>query len=353
MRMIKPGFEIYDIPDATDHDAVLMHLEKIGRTCYKSEDMITTDSASKFLQNIRNRKHWAMLEHYIFVVSIPEWMYDNIKHLIVEACYNEDSEFILKSSFLHITEWNDCNNQKYNYLASFSATTLNYLIACDLVNDGLGNPIAQLFQFMKNRYPELMMDPNGIIRECDSSIEFLSRDEIKSLPNWLREIHDFMSVKFTVDRGVTHEIVRHRPASYAQESTRYCNYSKGKFGNEITVITPSFFAKEDNDAVDNLMFDMWKHSCEVAEREYFDLLQFGATPQQARSVLPNSLKADIVMTATLHEYRHFFDMRCDPPAHPQMKEVTCPFLREANSNTYYEHMFDDKMYMANNDKEVK
>lgn len=346
MKIIKPSFEIYKIPEPTDHDSVLIHLERIGRTCYKSEDKITMDSATKFLQNIRNRKHWAMLEHYIFTVSIPAWMYNALRELYDEACANHDSEFTTKFSYLHITEWNDCSNSKYNYLASFSVTTLNYLIACDTVKNGLGNPIAQLFQFMNNQYPELMMDPTNTTKECDSRIEFLSRDEIKSLPMWLRDIHDFMSVFFVVDRGVTHEIVRHRPASYAQESTRYCNYGQGKFGNEITVILPNFFNTDKIDGEFSL-FDEWKMGCELSEDRYFNLLKMGATPQQARSVLPNSLKAELNMTATLGEFKHFFNMRCEMGAHPQMREVACPLLVMANNyNEYYRGVFMDQMHFV-------
>lgn len=350
MKMIKPSFEIFDIPDPLDHDAVLMHLEKIGRTCYKSEDQITPDSCIKFIQNIRDRKHWAMLEHYIFTVRVPEWIYNqlNDKSYLV----TEDPNIILKSGFIHSTYWEDAPHTKYRYLVSFSVTALNYLIACPECCNKPWKAISHLFQFMKNEYPELMLEPRpDIEREVDKGIQFITRDEMIALPRWIRKVHDFMTVKFTVDRGVTHEIVRHRPASYAQESTRYCNYSQGKFGKEITVIIPSFFDTGMGEHSNSLVFDSWKHSCEVAEREYFELLKFGATPQQARSVLPNSLKADIIMTATLHEYGHFFNMRCDTPAHPQMKEIACPLLRKANVSKYYLNMFDKNMHMANNDKE--
>ena len=132
--------------------------------------------------------------------------------------------------------------------------------------------------------------------------------------------HASITVKFVVDRGVSHEIVRHRLASYCQESTRYCNYAKDDFGTEITVIKPLFLDEE------SVGFEMWKNSCEEAEAAYFNLLDDGYTPQEARAVLPNSLKTELVMTANLREWRMFFKLRTADAAHPQMREVTIPLL---------------------------
>lgn len=127
--------------------------------------------------------------------------------------------------------------------------------------------------------------------------------------------HGSLSVRFVCDRGVSHEIVRHRLASYCQESTRYCNYSKGDFGGEITVIKPIYLAD------DTPVYRIWKRSCETAEIAYFDLLTEGCSPQEARAVLPNSLKTEVVMTADIREWRHFIKLRNSPAAHPQMREV--------------------------------
>lgn len=132
--------------------------------------------------------------------------------------------------------------------------------------------------------------------------------------------HASVTVKFTVDRGVSHEIVRHRLAAYCQESTRYCNYSKDGFGGEITVIKP-LYLEEGTRA-----FACWRGACETAESAYFSLLEWGCSPQEARAVLPNSLKTEVVMTANLREWRHFFKLRTAPAAHPQMREVTIPLL---------------------------
>ena len=134
--------------------------------------------------------------------------------------------------------------------------------------------------------------------------------------------HEAIRVKFIVDRGVSHEIVRHRLAAYCQEGTRYCNYSKGKFGEEITVIEPCFWDKDSD-----LMKD-WRSAMRMAENHYLGLLHQGASPQEARSVLPNSLKTEVVMTANLREWRHFFKLRTAPAAHPQMREVAIAILKE-------------------------
>lgn len=127
--------------------------------------------------------------------------------------------------------------------------------------------------------------------------------------------HVSITVRVICDRGVTHEIVRHRIASYSQESTRYCNYATDKFSNEITVIKPLFW--NENSAE----FKIWKEGMEACEKAYFSLINAGATPQEARSVLPNSLKTEIFMTMNFREWRHFFSLRCSKAAHPQMQQV--------------------------------
>ena len=143
--------------------------------------------------------------------------------------------------------------------------------------------------------------------------------------------HSFLSVKFTCDRGVTHELVRHRLCSFAQESTRYCNYASDKFGRDVQFIIPYFFA-------DGLMsehgntflkrYDIWKSACENAEKAYFELLNEGATPQEARTVLPNSTAAEIVMSGNYRQWRHVLRLRTAKDAHPQMREIMCPFGEE-------------------------
>ena len=179
---------------------------------------------------------------------------------------------------------------------------------------------------------EMLKNIEYIARTCYKSEDMMTDlsavKMVESLINRGHEAmleHEKISVKFIVDRGVSHELVRHRAASYAQESTRYCNYSKDKFGNEITVIKPCFLDEDTEN------YRIWKSSCEAAEKAYFAMLDNDATPQEARSVLPNSLKTEICMTANLREWRHFFKLRAlgiTGKPHPQMLEVTVPLLAE-------------------------
>ena len=145
--------------------------------------------------------------------------------------------------------------------------------------------------------------------------------------------HVNFTVRFICDRGVSHEIARHRIASFSQESTRYCNYSKNSFGREITVIKPSCLVRG------TAAYDEWEYLCKRAEVAYFALLNWGCTPQEARAVLPTCTKTEIVMTANLREWRHFLKLRTAAAAHPQMRELTVPLLAELKQRTPV--IFDD------------
>ena len=128
--------------------------------------------------------------------------------------------------------------------------------------------------------------------------------------------HATVSFKIICDRGVTHELVRHRiGASYSQESTRFCDYSAGKFGGELTFIKPCFWQEDDDN------FKIWLSAMELAEKNYLALRAGGARPEEARSILPNSLKTEIFVTMNLREWRHFLKLRTAKAAHPQMREV--------------------------------
>lgn len=164
---------------------------------------------------------------------------------------------------------------------------------------------------------------------------YKSEDKIKadSAENFIRAIiwrghesvieHGSISVKVTCDRGVTHEIVRHRIASYSQESTRYCNYTGEKFGAEISVIDlATGFSYDTENEADRRKWAIWNEAMEAAEKYYFRLIEAGAKPEEARSVLPNSLKTEIVMTMNLREWRHFVRLRGSRAAHPQIAEIT-------------------------------
>lgn len=141
--------------------------------------------------------------------------------------------------------------------------------------------------------------------------------------------HEAVTVRMICDRAITHEIVRHRIASYSQESTRYCNYVNDKFGNEITVIDlAGGFSYDLDKENDRERYAVWTAAMEDAERHYFKMIELGANPQEARSVLPNSLKTEIVVTMNLRAWRNFFRLRCDSHAHPQMREVAGLALAE-------------------------
>ena len=172
------------------------------------------------------------------------------------------------------------------------------------------------------------------LEEC-GRVCYKSEDKItpESAPKFVANIlkrgheavleHCSFTVKFICDRGVSHEIVRHRLASYCQESTRYCNY--GNKSGEITVIRPCFW-EDNSDAMCE-----WRSAMRFAENHYLSLLQLGATPQEARSVLPNSLKTEVVMTANIREWRHFLKLRCSPAAHPQMREIALKLLEKVHA----------------------
>lgn len=178
---------------------------------------------------------------------------------------------------------------------------------------------------------------------------YKSEDSIKGdfnpvfLKNILRQGHESViehekvTVMFIADRGISHEIVRHRIGSYSQESTRYCNYAKEKFGQEIAVIKPYFLTGE--------AYEEWEKACLQAEKSYFAMLDKGCSPQESRSVLPNSLKTEIAVTYNLREWRHFFKLRCAAAAHPQMRQVAIPLLLLFKEN--FPVLFEDIEYDAN------
>lgn len=134
--------------------------------------------------------------------------------------------------------------------------------------------------------------------------------------------HSSLTARFITDRGVSHELVRHRLAAYAQESTRYCSYDKGKFGGEITVVRPSNIERV------SYAYSVWSVACRRAEEAYMELLDDGCKPQDARSVLPTSLKTEIVVTANYREWRHILSLRTDKAAHPDIRALLTPLLAE-------------------------
>lgn len=168
----------------------------------------------------------------------------------------------------------------------------------------------------------------------DSCVKFVEKIQSR---NHLSVIeHCSITVKFIIDRGVSHELVRHRLCSFSQESTRYCNYHKDKFGKQVTFILPPWVQIPPGEyyRIEDLHHDpdyAWYESLRIAEHYYFCLLEHGWTPQQARSVLPNSLKTEIVTTANLREWQHILNLRCHESAHPQMREIMIPLKEELHA----------------------
>ena len=179
-------------------------------------------------------------------------------------------------------------------------------------------------------YEKIVKKIERIGRVCYKSEGKITEDSAeKFIKGLLTRQHESVIVRFVCDRGVTHEIVRHRIASYSQESTRYCNYSGDKFDNQITVIDlASGFQYDLSKENDKAKYEVWTKAMENAEQSYFRMLELGATPQEARSVLPNSLKTEIVVTMNLRSWRNFFRLRVDSHAHPQMREVATMLYEE-------------------------
>ena len=335
MKVIKPYHEHMSKYGLTPYQFI----EKIGRTCYKSEDKITEDSAVKFVQGLVKRKHYAMLEHHWvhMVCDVPEsgfnshwdmfsrgFTFGGIKDLLkyVEITYGDN--IYISAPLRVFLELHELIPNEIRSVADILPSVIDEIMSC------VENYYDDIFPIKKGSY--------RVTRHCylENEEDFIS-DLVSDLTSYEcsnkvidREVmkHTTHTVLFVCDRGVSHELVRHRPCSFAQESTRYCNYSKDKFGGDITFILPFFF---DTGHDDSRVYEAWKISCEVAERKYFELLGYGSTPQEARSVLPNSLKTEIIMTCNETEWQHIVNLRAKDvtgPAHPQMKEIMYPWYEE-------------------------
>lgn len=332
MRIVQPDATVI----ARDDTQPLKFIEKIGRTCYKSEDAITDESSVKFCNDLKKRKHYAMLEH------LPI-------HMVLDVDYNEfmaDMEEFAEMA--RVDSQNDL--MKYMYMSSFGVEeemffTASLRVFLEIADQHSHKDTPRLVDAMlsavANKFP-MLFDVEKWSYRITEDVHIVDWAELKermestctccgypddSLERELKK-HNFVTVHFICDRGVSHELVRHRPCSFAQESTRYCNYSKDKFGNEITVVKPLFFDRfpdtPDNVLYDDSMYSDWLAACEKAEGYYFKLLGKGAKPQEARSVLPNSLKTEVIVTANEAEWQHIMNLRfagTTGAPHPQMKEV--------------------------------
>lgn len=291
MRLIKPSFEILE--QQPGYKGLMQHIERCGRTCYKSEDKITEDSAEKFVKMLVNRGHTAMVEHGTIYLTLN--MTNRQEYF--KYCANKYSEAISEGEA-----------EKGTWVGY---VTTNYRVL--LQNDWLGDL-------------QYLTEPTKHIRR--------------------------ITVKFVCDRGVSHEFVRHRVFSFAQESTRYCNYSKNKFGGDCTFIIPSwidsFEIKRTLRWGENLSYEVERITGDynntplsiylqgllLAEEAYMELLENGWIAQQARAILPNSLKTELIMTGTIEQWEGFFKLRDANDAHPQARELAQPLHEEFIRRNY-------------------
>lgn len=290
MKLVKPSFDIWQQPAGLE--GIYKQIERAGRVCYKSEDKITEDSAKPFVDRMIRSGHGAMLEHgtvylkFLWDGKICELCNQALPHKLLDKyCINKYSIVNYNGNDVYIT------------------TNLRVLVENDWLDD---------------------------LKYLCEPTEYHERR---------------VTVHFVCDRGVSHEFVRHRTMSFAQESTRYCNYSKNKFGNELTFIIPCWVGErqenaslEDRDICGNTYADLcFKENLAKAERAYFTLIKQGWTPQQARAVLPNSLKTELVVTGFTSDWNHFFDLRARGTTgapHPQAKELAEPLMKEFITRKY-------------------
>ena len=300
MKIIQPNVEF--IPMPTDKASLLKHIERCGRVCYKSEDKIEEGSAEKFIAGIIKRGHEAVLEHgaIILRIGLSAWVQIQDDIYAIE----NDTDFV---SFLRFT-YDNCRPIVSGNVRAWR----DFLKAYGAEFDCLPRCVKPMIESYPELFPEFINSEYGGVGLAKNTLELHTGDLVTE--NEKRH-HQYQTLLFTCDRGVTHELVRHRPSSFCQESTRYCNYGKDGFGNEITVIEPCYLVPHTPG------YRLWRHSCRVAETTYLELLAHGFTPQEARAVLPSSLKTELMMTAHLGEWRHVTKLRCAPAAHPQARQV--------------------------------
>ena len=284
MKLIPPSVQFLGITP-TGYNGVLEHIEIAGRTCYKSEDKISNDSADKFVRKLINAGHLAMVEHSNFVVMKDVFGLDWEDFVSLDNKIGKYLNHVIEGDTLFIG----------GSLTAWSNQVNHMLLGMACVADSLFEPFII-------RYGDLF----GVYEEVDNL-------EWKVCPheNIPKSLHRY-SVKFICDRGVGHEIVRHRPCSFAQESTRYVNYGD-----------------KDMEFIEPAGYDKWsKHqkyllndACAYAQIAYNDLLDEGFKPQQARAVLLNALKTEIIVTADAAEWRHIKKLRTHPSAHPDMVRI--------------------------------
>ena len=305
MKLIKPSYEIFE--QGYEEQDIYKQIEKVGRTCYKSEDKITTESAKPFVDRMISSKHYAMLEHGTVYLKV---LLNN--ELVFEDAYGENNSVSAYGRYI---------NNKYSKVNCREG--LEDVFITDTVAPGYAYITTNLRVLVENNWL-------GDLQYLCEPTEFHERR---------------ICVKFTCDRGVSHEFVRHRVFSFAQESTRYCNYSKDKFGNELTFIFPNWMDEEllnsygtyHTLARSNTPESIFIAGLNNAEKDYLSLINMGWKAQEARAILPNALKTELVMTGFVSDWKHFFDLRAygvTGKPHPQASELAIPLLNEFITKGY-------------------
>lgn len=333
MNIVKAGH--VHIP----HEGITSYqfIEKVGRVCYKSEDKITEDSAVKFVKGLVSRGHTAMIEHFwVHLIYNGDiyLLYRAIRDF-VENGLHDLGDYSTFFRFMQVS-----NDERTVYL-SCPIRVFTELAKRKMDKGAVPLFIREMIYKVQEDYFDFFEETSTFFSEYEDirtdSIIAVSEDEfiflMKEADMSEQEImkHNTHTFNFICNRGVSHELVRHRPCSFAQESTRYCNYSKDKFGQEITVIDPFTALYKDGNCDIDFQRKLWLQSMDFAESKYFDLLLAGATPQEARGVLPNDLKTEVVMTANEVEWQHIVNLRSKQTtgkSHPQMVEVMTPVYEE-------------------------
>lgn len=315
MKIISPSVEVLRTGYETDPMTPEQFIEKVGRTCYKSEDKITAESAPKFVHGLLLRGHEAMIEHWTLIFqATSDTVYESIVNYWLSIFGDDKTSYIADDAFLPKIRFTEGYDSR-RYIVSGNIRAWRDFVRS--VSRNCGNMPGFLFDVMDTA-PVFFDDLRPADTRPEGRTPWLTPITVNDLQGDLEHlVHHDVTMKFVCDRGVSHELVRHRAASFAQESTRYCNYASGKYGSEITVVRPSWCAEGTG------AWNAWLRACLRTEDEYVGLVMSGAKPQEARSVLNNSLKTEVVVTGPLGHWYHFFDLRCGPEAQPDMREVAC------------------------------
>lgn len=311
MKVIPPSF---DILDDLDRQGLLVRIEACGRVCYKSEDRISESSAEPFVRNIIRHGHNSVTEMAVLTLKVAI-----DKESLLDQLYRTAPKYLFIDQL----------GEQMLITGSVRAFREMGLFHPDVVL------VRAMIGFLLERHPVLFGDvapAGGVGDGAGIVVEKLSLDEVESLPADLLARHRHLAVKFYVNRAITHEIVRHRPCSYLQESQRYCRYSESKFDSQVTFIRPMFFAEGSEE------YRLWEEAMRETERIYIKLLET-SSPQAARTVLPNSCKTELIAYANLTEWKHILNLRTSPGAEPSMREVMIPLLMEFKQR--YPEVFAD------------